>query len=91
MPCFFCRSIVPYGVIKSFWEDSDWQEAFDKKGYGLLEIESDFKDYEVKFLMVEMKLRDARDKKEIIRDLVVHCFVVDLFAFLFLIRIYSAP
>ena len=49
--------------IAIFRNDPAWIETFDAEGYGLLEIEADYTDYEVKFMMVEMKLRDLRDKR----------------------------
>ena len=44
----------------------DWRETFDTEGHGLLEIQRDFSDYAVKFMMVEMELRDERDNLEVI-------------------------
>lgn len=49
--------------IAIFRNDPAWIKTFDAEGYGLLEIEADYTDYDVKFMMVEMKLRDLRDKK----------------------------
>ncbi len=65
-------SYIPYKVIKRFWNNPDWRPTFNAEGHGLLEFkepnfeEVNFKDYDVKFLMVEMKRRDERDNMQII-------------------------
>ena len=59
-------SYIPYSQIVKFWDDSDWKETFDTEGHGFLEVQQDFSDYNVKFIMVEMDLRDERDNPEII-------------------------
>ena len=54
-------SYIPYAQVVQFRDDSDWEQKFDSEGHGLLEIGKDFRSYDVKFLMVEIKLRHMLD------------------------------
>lgn len=54
-------SYIPYAQVVEFRDDSDWESKFDSEGHGLLEIGKDFRSYDVKFLMVEIKLRHMLD------------------------------
>ena len=54
-------SYIPYAQVVEFRDDSDWEQEFDSEGHGLLEIGKDFRSYDVKFLMVEIKLRHMLD------------------------------
>ena len=54
-------SYIPYAQVVEFRDDSDWEQEFDSEGHGLLEIGKDFSSYDVKFLMVEIKLRHMLD------------------------------
>ena len=61
------QSYIPYSQIMRFWDEPDWKETFDSEELGLLlDIPKDYSDYNVKFMMVEMNLRDERDNPEII-------------------------
>ncbi len=51
-------SYMPYAQVIKFRTDP---ERFDSEGHGLLEIGKDFSAYDVKFLMVEITLRDMLD------------------------------
>ncbi len=54
-------SYIPYTQVVEFRTDLNWEPKFDSEGHGLLEIEKDFRSYDVKFLMVEIKLRHMLD------------------------------
>ena len=54
-------SYVPYAQVVEFRGDPNWKKKFDSEGHGLLEIGKDFRAYDVKFLMVEIKLRHMLD------------------------------
>ena len=54
-------SYIPYTQVVEFRNDLNWEQKFDSKGHGLLEIGKDFSAYDVKFLMVEIKLRHMLD------------------------------
>ena len=56
-------SYIPYDQIKRFRKDPNWEENFESEGHGLLEIGQDFRGYDVKFLMVEIKLRTELDPR----------------------------
>ncbi len=51
-------SYMRFDLIKRLADDPGWKSVFNDEGHGLLEFEQDFSDYDVKFMMVEMKLRD---------------------------------
>ena len=51
-------SYMRYDLISRLGNDPGWKSVFNDEGHGLLEFEQDFSDYDVKFMMVEMKLRD---------------------------------
>ena len=53
---------IPYRDVVKFRKDpTNWERIFDSEGHGLLGIEKDFSSYDVKFLMVEIKLRHMLD------------------------------
>ena len=54
-------SYIPYTQAVKFRDDLNWNQKFDSEGHGLLEIGKDFSAYDVKFLMVEIKLRHMLD------------------------------
>ena len=54
-------SYMPYHQIVKLRNDPEWKQKFDSEGHGLLEIGQDFSQYDVKFLMVEITLRDMLD------------------------------
>ena len=54
-------SYIPYAQVVEFRNDLNWEQKFDSEGHGLLEIEKDFSSYDVKFLMVEIRLRHMLD------------------------------
>ena len=54
-------SYIPYAQVVNFRKDSNWESKFDSEGHGLLEIGKDFSSYNVRFLMVEIKLRHMLD------------------------------
>ena len=55
-------SYIPYAQVVRFRKDpTNWEQKFDSGGHGLLGIEKDFSSYDVKFLMVEIKLRHMLD------------------------------
>ena len=54
-------SYTPYHVISELRHDYDWKQKFNSDGHGLLEIGKDFSNYNAKFLMVEIRLRDMLD------------------------------
>ena len=43
--------------VAKFRSNPNWEEKFDREGYGLLEINKNFSSYNVKFLMVEIKIK----------------------------------
>ena len=54
-------SYIPYTQVVKFRKNPNWEQKFDSEGHGLLEIEKDFSSYDVKFLMVEIRLRYMLD------------------------------
>ena len=54
-------SYIPYTQVVRFRNDPSWEQKFDSEGHGMLEIKKDFSSYNVKFLMVEIKLRHMLD------------------------------
>ena len=56
-------SYIPYDIVKAYRTDQNWEERFESEGRGLLEIGQDFSAYDVKFLMVELKLRTELDPR----------------------------
>ena len=54
-------SYIPYTQVVKFRKDLNWEQGFDNEGHGMLEIKKDFSSYDVKFLMVEIKLRHMLD------------------------------
>ena len=54
-------SYIPYTQVIKHRKDPNWEQQFDSAGHGLLGIGKDFSAYDVKFLMVEIKLRDLLD------------------------------
>lgn len=54
-------SYIPYTQVVQFRKDPNWESKFDGEGHGLLEIRKDFSSYNVRFLMVEIKLRHMLD------------------------------
>ena len=54
-------SYIPYIQVVQFRKDPNWESEFDGEGHGLLEIGKDFSSYNVRFLMVEIKLRHMLD------------------------------
>ena len=54
-------SYIPYTQVVEFRTDLNLEPKFDSEGHGLLEIGKDFRAYDVKFLMVEIKLRHMLD------------------------------
>ena len=54
-------SYIPYPQVVKFRNDPNWESKLSSEGHGLLEIEKDFSPYDVKFLMVEIKLRHMLD------------------------------
>ncbi len=52
---------IPYAQVVEFREDPSWEQRFNSEGHGLLEIGRNFRPYDVKFLMVEIKLRHMLD------------------------------
>ena len=54
-------SYIPYPQVVKFRDDPNREQIFDSEGHGLLGIEKDFSTYDVKFLMVEIKLRHMLD------------------------------
>ena len=60
-------SYIPYPQVKEFRQDPNWQQEFRDAGHGLLEIGKDFSNYDVRFLMVEIDLRNMLDL-EIIKE-----------------------
>lgn len=55
-------AVIRYAVVEKFSRDPNWKTEFVQEGYGLLPIERDFSDYNVKFLMVEVGLPVLRVK-----------------------------
>ena len=55
-------AVILYDVVEKFSRDPDWKTKFVQEGYGLLPIERDFSNYNVKFLMVEVGLPVLRVK-----------------------------
>ena len=53
-------SYIPYTQVVEFRPDPNWEQRFDSEGHSLLEV-GDFSAYDVKFLMVEIKLRHMLD------------------------------
>lgn len=51
---------IPYRDVVKFRKDPNWEQKFDVGGHGLLKV-GDFSAYDVKFLMVEIKLRHMLD------------------------------
>ena len=51
---------IPYRDVVKFRKDPGWEQRFDVEGHGLLKV-GDFSAYDVKFLMVEIKLRHMLD------------------------------
>ena len=54
-------SYIPYTQVVKFRNDPNWESKLGSEGHGLLEIGKDFSAYDVKFLMVEIKLRHMLD------------------------------
>lgn len=54
-------SYIPYTQVVEFRNDPNWEGNFDTEGHGLLEIGKNFSFYDVKFLMVEIRLRHMLD------------------------------
>ena len=54
-------SYIPYPQVKKFRPNPNWTKEFHDAGHGLLEIGKDFSNYDVRFLMVEIDLRDMLD------------------------------
>ena len=55
-------AVIRHAVVEKFSRDVNWKTEFVREGYGLLPIEKDFSDYNVKFLMVEVGLPVLRVK-----------------------------
>ena len=55
-------AVILHDVVEKFSRDPDWKTEFVQEEYGLLPIERDFSDYNVKFLMVEVGLPVLRVK-----------------------------
>ncbi|MCG9127654.1 hypothetical protein JT359_08660 [Candidatus Poribacteria bacterium] len=55
-------AVILHSVVEEFSNDPDWKTEFINGEYGLLSIEKDFSDYDVKFLMVEVGLPTLRVK-----------------------------
>ena len=55
-------AVIRHSVVERFSRDPDWRTEFVRDGYGLLPIEKDFSDHNVKFLMVEVGLPVLRVK-----------------------------
>ena len=55
-------SYIPYDQVSALRGKLDWEQIFESEGYGLLPVVGrDFSPYDVKFLMVEIKLRHMLD------------------------------
>ena len=54
-------SYIPYTQVVKFRDNLNWDQEFGSEGHGLLEIGKDFSAYNVRFLMVEIKLRHMLD------------------------------
>ena len=61
------RTYIPYQQVVKFRDTPDWKQKFHAEGHSLLEIEKDFSNYEVKFLMVEIAHRHMLDL-EIVKE-----------------------
>lgn len=63
----FDKEILPERIKGTYMEvekcriNSDWKRRIQEDGEGLLPIEEDFSNYDVKFLMLEIALRSARN------------------------------
>lgn len=55
-------AVIRHSVVEKFSRDPNWKTEFVRDGYGLLPIEKDFSDHNVKFLMVEVGLPVLRVK-----------------------------
>lgn len=55
-------AVILHSVVEKFSRDPNWKTEFVKDGYGLLPIDNDFTEYNVKFLMVEVGLPVLRVK-----------------------------
>ena len=55
-------AVIRHAAVEQFSQDPNWKTEFVREGYGLLPIERDFSDYNVKFLMVEVGLPVLRVK-----------------------------
>lgn len=55
-------SVIRHSLVERWSDDPNWEKEFDTGGYGLLATEKDFRDYQAKFLMVEMGLPELRLK-----------------------------
>lgn len=58
-------SYIPYTQVTELRDHPNWKQEFESEGHGLLMNfgeDFDFSDYDVKFLMVEIKLRHMLDR-----------------------------
>ncbi len=55
-------AVILHSVVEKFSRDPNWKTEFVRDGYGLLPIDNDFTEYNVKFLMVEVGLPVLRVK-----------------------------
>lgn len=55
-------AVILHSVVEQFSRDPDWKTKFIQEGYGLLPIEKDFNEFNIKFLMVEVGLPTLRVK-----------------------------
>ena len=49
-------AVILHDVVERFSQDPNWKTEFVQEGYGLLSIDKNFSEYNVKFLMVEVGL-----------------------------------
>lgn len=61
------RTYISYRAVAKLREAPNWKQKFHTEKHGLLEIEKDFSDYNVKFLMVEITHRHMLDL-EIVKE-----------------------
>ena len=55
-------TVIRHLLVEKWSKDPNWEAEFERDNYGLLPSEEDFRDYNVKFLMVEMGLLELRLK-----------------------------